>query len=143
MAEQHDEVSPEKREISAQVLDHAARPRNVGTLRNPDGEATAHSECDDTLTIHLRLKGNVIEDIRFQVQGCGFTTACGSAVTELALGKSLRFALEITAEQVDRALGGLPEKQLHCAEIAAKALKAAADDAIEHRRNPWKRLYRT
>lgn len=132
-----------EKEASAKLIDHAARPRNIGAIRNPDGIATVNSDCDDTLTVYLRLKGNTIKEIRFQVEGCGFTRACGSAVTEIAAGKSLRFALKITAEQIDRALGGLPGGQFHCAELAAKALKAAAEDAIEHRSNPWKRLYRT
>ena len=111
-------------------------------MLHPNGEATVTGICEDTVSIQIRLTDNAIEEIRFQTDGCGFTRACASATTELALGQKLDFALEFTGAQIVEALGNLPEGHLHCADLAANALKEAATDALERRSNPWKHFFR-
>jgi len=74
--------------------------------------------------------------------GCGATVACGSMVTELARGKTLHEAMKIDGKKVIEAFGGLPIEHTHCADLAANTLRAAINDALQCRREPWKRLYR-
>ena len=116
-------------------------PSNWGKMLLPNGEATVTGICEDTVSIQIRLTNNAIEEIRFRTDGCGFTRACASAATELALGQKLDFALKFTGAQIVEALGDLPKDHRHCADLAANALKAAAKDALERRRNPWKRFF--
>ena len=71
------------------------------------------------------------------------TLACISVATTLVEGLSPIEARRATrAEAISEALGGLPAKEMHCAEIATRALWAALDDYIVNQREPWKRLYR-
>jgi nitrogen fixation NifU-like protein len=49
-------------------------------------------------------------------------------VTEMAKGKSLEEALELSNRQVAEALGGLPPIKMHCSNLAADALHAAVND---------------
>ncbi len=128
--------------ISPQVRRHSQNPSNWGKMLHPNGEATVTGICEDTVSIQIRLTDNAIEEIRFQTDGCGFTRACASATTELALGQKLDFALEFTGAQIVEALGKLPKGHLHCADLAANALKGAATDALERRSNPWKHFFR-
>jgi nitrogen fixation NifU-like protein len=123
--------------VSAEVRRHAAEPSNMGRMENPDGEAMVSGICEDTMMIQLKLRGDRVEDARFQTWGCGFTTACASVATELARGKSVRHALGIRDKQIIEALGGLPREHTHCAGLAANALKEAVKDALYHRRFPW------
>jgi len=41
--------------------------------------------------------------------GCGVTVACGGMTTELAKGKTLGEALNISAEDINSRLGGSPK----------------------------------
>jgi NifU-like protein involved in Fe-S cluster formation len=107
----------------------------------PNGEATVTGICEDTVCIQIRLTNNAIEQVRFRTDGCGFTRACASAATELALGQKLDFALEFTGAQIIEALGDLPKDHRHCADLAANALKGSALDALERRRSPWKHFF--
>jgi nitrogen fixation protein NifU and related proteins len=128
--------------ISSRALEHALHPRNEGTIADPDGEASLTGICEESVCIRLRVRENQIEDIRFTTNGCAATTACGSILTELAQGLSVREAVKIDGAQIIKALGGLPVEHTHCAELAANTLKAALRNALEHRKEPWKKLYR-
>ena len=129
--------------ITPQVRRHAQSPSNWGKMLRPNGEATVTGICEDTVTIQIRLTDNAIEEIRFRTDGCGFTRACASVATELALGQKLDFALEFTGAQIVGALGNLPKDHRHCADLAANALKGAATDALARRRNPWSHFFRS
>ncbi len=116
--------------VSKEVLKHAAHPHNLGLLKDPDGQAIRKGICGDAVLIQLRLQGEIVDDIRFQSSGCGFTLACGSVATELARGKSVRYALGVTGKEINRTLGSLPLEHTHCADLAANTLKAAVQDAL-------------
>ena len=51
--------------------------------------------------------------------------ACGSALTELACGKSGSEARGLRREDLVAALGGLPQASTHAAQLALDALTAA------------------
>lgn len=51
--------------------------------------------------------------------------ACGSATTELALGKTITQARSLTPENVKNAVGGLPAASNHAAELAIDVLRTA------------------
>jgi nitrogen fixation NifU-like protein len=133
---------PDEEAITPQVRRHAQRPTNWGRMLHPNGEATVTGICEDTITIQIRLTNNAIEEVKFHTDGCGFTRACASVAAELALGKKLDFALEFTSDQIVEALGALPKEHHHCADLAANALKGAAKDALERRRNPWSHFFK-
>lgn len=47
---------------------------------------------------------------------------------QLAKGKTLEEALQITEEDIIQALGGLPEDKKHCSNLGVKALRNAIDN---------------
>jgi nitrogen fixation NifU-like protein len=70
------------------ILDHNKRPRNFGTLEGTPARADGHNPlCGDRLTVTLHLKGDRIEDIRFEGKGCAISTASASLMTEAVKGK--------------------------------------------------------
>jgi len=71
-----------------------------------------------------------LSDIKYKVFGCPAAIACCSMMTELAMGKHLDDAGELTDEQVADALGGLPAYKYHCSNLAASALHKAIMDYI-------------
>ena len=114
---------------SEKVMDHFTNPRNVGEIENPDGEGTVgNPTCGDMMTIYIKVKDDIIEDIKFKTFGCGAAIATSSMVTELAMGKTIDEAYAITRNDVAGALDGLPKVKMHCSNLAADALQAAIDN---------------
>jgi nitrogen fixation protein NifU and related proteins len=111
---------------SAQLLDHFQNPRNVGDLA--DADATAEIEnpaCGDVLRLTLKSGGGRIGEARFKAKGCVAAIACGSALTELIVGKTLDEAQKLRREDVISAVGGLPQASTHAAQLALDVLSAA------------------
>ena len=114
---------------SEKVLDHFRNPRNVGELENPDGVGVeGNPVCGDLMEIQIHVEDDRITDIRFKTFGCGSAIATSSMVTELAKGKTLDEALEITRQTVADELDGLPKQKMHCSNLAADALHKAIVD---------------
>ncbi|MCK4680231.1 Fe-S cluster assembly scaffold protein NifU [bacterium] len=114
---------------SEKVLDHFRNPRNVGELKDPDGVGVeGNPVCGDLMEIHIKVEDDRITDIRFKTFGCGSAIATSSMVTELAKGKTLDEALDITRQTVADELDGLPEQKMHCSNLAADALHRAIED---------------
>jgi metal-sulfur cluster biosynthetic enzyme len=72
-----------------------------------------------------------IEDIKFESYGCASNIATGSIITELAKGKTLEEAKQITWEEAADALGGLPPVKAHCSVLAVDGLRAAIQNYEE------------
>jgi nitrogen fixation NifU-like protein len=111
------------------VIDHFENPRNVGTIEDADavGEV-GNPTCGDMMTIYLKIKDDIIKDIKFKTFGCGSAIATTSMITELAKGKTIDEAYEISRNDVAEALDGLPPIKMHCSNLAADALQAAIDN---------------
>jgi nitrogen fixation NifU-like protein len=118
-------------QYSPVLIDHFRNPRNAGMMQNPDGVGEGeYRECMDLVRFHLRVRQGRVVEARFQAYGCGPTIATASAATEIAAGASLADLLELPAEKVEAAVGGLPEVRRHAAEVAVQGLRAAARDAL-------------
>jgi nitrogen fixation NifU-like protein len=114
---------------SEKVLDHFRNPRNVGEIEDPDGVGTVGNPvCGDVMSIYIKVNDDKIEDIKFKTFGCGAAIATTSMTTELAKGKTLDEAMEITRQDVADELGGLPPVKMHCSNLAADALHEAIED---------------
>ncbi len=115
-------------------MDHFRNPRNVGTIKDPDGVGrVGNPVCGDMMEIQIKVKDNVITDIKFRTFGCGAAIATSSMITELAKGKTIEEALRITRGDVADALEGLPPIKMHCSNLAADALHAAIQDYFKRK----------
>jgi nitrogen fixation NifU-like protein len=114
---------------SEKVLDHFRNPRNVGEIEDADGVGSVGNPvCGDMMSIYIKVKDDKIDDIKFRTFGCGAAIATTSMTTELAKGKTLDDAMEITRQDVADELGGLPPVKMHCSNLAADALHEAIAD---------------
>jgi nitrogen fixation NifU-like protein len=116
-------------EYSKLVIEHFQNPRNVGVIEEADGMGKMGSPvCGDLMEIYIKVDNNHIADIKFRTFGCGAAIASGSMASEMTKGKSLTEAEALTDEDVARALGGLPERKMHCSNLAASTLHKAIED---------------
>jgi len=128
------------------ILDHYRKPRNFGMLRGADRKAEGHNPlCGDRISLQVRTKADVIEDIKFDGKGCAISTASASMMTEAVKGKSRaeaealfdKFHALVTGggNGVDlgklAAFGGVSEFPLRvkCASLAWHTLKAALEES--------------
>jgi len=111
---------------SAQLLDHFQNPRNAGEVAGADATAEIENPaCGDILRLTLRVSAGRISEVKFKAKGCVASIACGSALTELVLGKTVNEARNIQREEIITAVGGLPQGSSHAAHLALDALSAA------------------
>lgn len=127
--EGEDWIYPEK------VKEHFINPRNflfgdesqfdfdaVGQVGNPI--------CGDQMKMYIQVdkKTDTIKDVRWKTYGCASAIASTSALSELAKGKTLDEAMEISAKDIDDYLGNLPKHKFHCSVLGHEALKEAIEN---------------
>ena len=114
---------------SEKVMDHFRNPRNVGEIPDADGVGqVGNAKCGDIMKMYLKIKDNVIEDVKFETFGCGSAIASSSMATEMIKGKTIEDALAVSNRDVVDALDGLPAHKLHCSVLAEEAIKSAVKD---------------
>ena len=114
------------------VIEHFTNPRNVGVIENADGYGKVDSEvCGDMMELYIKVKDGIIEDIKYRTFGCAAAIASSSIATEMVKGQPLSVAAELSDENVDEALGGLPNAKLHCSLLAVSALHQALADYMQ------------
>lgn len=128
--------------VSRRFAAHANQPRHMGTIPNADGRAVGVGSCGDAIEVSLSVVGGHVRDIRHSPRGCTYTVACGSAMCDLARGRSLEELLWLTPEDVAAELDGLPDDHMHCASLAVNTLGEALDNYYQkiwgrNRLNPY------
>ncbi len=134
------------------IVDHSRRPRNFRKIEGAEHQAEGYNPlCGDKVTIYLKLKDDVVQEIGFQGSGCAISTASASLMTERAKGKTLdetealfgvfhKLVTEGTAEEAGKsqlgklaAFSGVCEypARVKCATLAWHTLRAALQGAAE------------
>jgi nitrogen fixation protein NifU and related proteins len=124
-----------------EFADHALHPRNARKVEGANGFAALTAHDGSATEIWLRVEDDLIRDASFWTEGCGTTIACGSVATEIIKGKSVNQAFQLTPQEIDAALGGLPGEGCTCAELVADTVKAALRDYLSFKSEPWRRKY--
>ena len=118
------------------VLENFMNPKNMGEIKNADGVGKVGNPiCGDIMYVYIKVgknskKEEIVKDIKFKTLGCVAAIATSSMITQLAKGKTLKQAEEITRKDIADKLKGLPPIKLHCSNLAANALH----DAIKNYR---------
>ena len=116
-------------EYSAKVLEHFANPHNVGKIDDADGIGeVGNAKCGDIMKMCIKVKDDVITDVKFNTYGCASAIATSSIATDMIKGKPISEALKLTNKAVVEALDGLPAVKIHCSVLAEEAIKAAVKD---------------
>jgi nitrogen fixation NifU-like protein len=119
-------------QYSDKVMEHFMSPRNVGEIPDADGIGTVGNPvCGDIMKMYIKVKDNVITDVKFKTFGCGAAIATSSMATELIKGKTIEEALSLSNSAVAEALGGLPPVKMHCSVLAEEAVQSAIDDYLK------------
>ena len=93
-------------------------------------------KCGDQMLILLRIKDDIIEDVRWKTYGCASAIASTSILSEAIKGMNINEAYKLKPQDIVAKLGGLPENKIHCSVLGDKALRSAIDDYLEKNGRP-------
>src|SRR5215203_67184 len=80
---------------SKRILQLAAEIPRLGRLDAPDASATAHSRlCGSTVTVDVRLDGDVVSDFAHVVKACALGQASSSIMARHVVGASVAELVE-------------------------------------------------
>lgn len=127
---------------SLKYLECAFRSDRQETVHRADGHGKKTGDCGDTVEFFINTKADRLNAVSYAVNGCMNTNACANAVIDLAEGRTMDEAWEITPDMVSTYLESLPEDHFHCAELAIGAFYLALADAKRNLKSEWKKAYR-
>ena len=79
------------------ILDHSSHPHHHGNLADSSQKVELHNPtCGDVVTVEVKLKDEIIEDIAFSGHGCSISTASASMMTDAVIGKTLAEASQLS-----------------------------------------------
>ena len=75
---------------SRRILELAANIPHLGRLPEPDASATAHSKlCGSTVTVDLKLDGNVVTAFAHDVKACALGQASSAIMGQHVIGSTI------------------------------------------------------
>ena len=88
------------------IVDHNRAPRNFRRIEHPDKKLEGFNPlCGDRLTVYLKTKDDVIDDVAFEGSGCAISVASASLMTEALKGKTTEQAEHLFKEIHDLLTG--------------------------------------
>ena len=127
---------------SLRFLEMSMRTDHHESIDQPDGYGKKTGDCSDTVEIFLMFHQERIQQVSYRLDGCINTNACANTVVELASGRSIDDAWEITPGDVVTYLETLPRDHFHCAELVVGAFYLALADYRQLQKKPWQKAYR-
>ena len=118
-------------EYTKELMKRFRKPKFAKRLKKVDGVGqVGNPRCGDIMKLEIQVdeKTKKIKDIGFQTFGCPAAVASSDVVCELAKGKTLDQAKNISKEQVVAKLKGMPLIKVHCSILGTEALKKSIDN---------------
>ena len=133
------------------IMDHYKNPRNKGSLEENSVTIDMNNPtCGDRIHLTLKLADGVVEDAKFDGEGCSISMSSASMMTQIVKGKSLDDALELAGifskimlgEEYDEekfdlgdvaALQGVAKfpARIKCATLAWKAMEKGVNNEMK------------
>ena len=114
---------------------------NVGRFDPKDADVASGMvgapSCGDVMKLDMKIKDNIIQDVKFKTYGCGSAIASSTMFIEMLKGSTLEEASQIKDKEIAAALD-LPPIKLHCSVLAESAIKKAIehwDEKESHRKH--------
>src|SRR5271157_3727013 len=120
-----------------EVLQHFQNPQNIGEMADPDATGESGNASDgDMVRVFIKIKDDVIMDIKAQVFGCVTAIATTSVTTMLVKGKQIEDAYGISKQEISQLLGNLYEQKNNCSNLAIDAVIDAINKYMNREDEP-------
>ncbi|MEI5907855.1 SUF system NifU family Fe-S cluster assembly protein [Bacillus spongiae] len=130
------------------IMDHYKNPRNKGSIEN--GSMTVdmnNPTCGDRIRLTMNVENGIVQDAKFDGEGCSISMASASMMTQAIKGKDSETALKLSSifsdmmqgkdydDDIDlgdiEALQGVAKfpARIKCATLAWKAMEKGINEA--------------
>lgn len=111
-----------------QVIDRFRNPKNAGRLGKCNGRGKAGDpSCSDVIELEVLFEDGIVKNAKFRVYGCPGAISTTDAFIDLAKGKTVEQALNITHDDISEMLGRLPVSHMHCSKLPIDAFRKAVE----------------
>ncbi len=109
---------------SPALLRHWRKPQNFGELPDADGTAEELNPlCGDRIRIEVKLRGEIVEALRFKGDACAIAVASASVLSELVRGQAPETISESAI--LARLDANIPPVRMQCLRLPIQALEKA------------------
>ncbi|RAI80408.1 SUF system NifU family Fe-S cluster assembly protein [Macrococcoides goetzii] len=125
------------------IMDHYKNPRNKGVIE--DGALTIdmnNPTCGDRIRLTLDIVDDIVQDTKFDGEGCSISMSSASMMTEAIKGKTIEEALKMSDEFSKMMLGEDYEIDEEAGDIEALSGVAKFPARIKCATLAWKALER-
>ena len=77
------------------------------------------------MKIYLKIKNNIIKEVKFETLGCTAAIAVSSLLTEYIKGMTVEEAKKVTKDDIIKKADGLPPVKIHCSMLGVDAVLTA------------------
>lgn len=125
------------------IMDHYKKPRNKGVLEDSVTIDMNNPTCGDRIHLTLKINDGIVEDAKFEGEGCSISMSSASMMTDVIIGKKIDDAVQFAqvfskmmlGEEIDddimdelgdvAALQGVAKfpARIKCATLAWKAME--------------------
>lgn len=124
------------------IMDHYKRPRNHGTLDDPDSITVSmnNPSCGDKIHISLKIADDKIVDVKYSGNGCAISQSSASMMTEAIKGLSLKEAHELSFDFSELVQGREHKDDLDLGDAEALRGVSQYPARIKCATLPWKAM---
>lgn len=112
------------------ILSHYKNPSHYGKIDNPSiTQQGVNPSCGDEYTVYIETDGKIIQDIKFDGEGCAISQASGSILLEEIIGKELEEVSELDTDDMIDLLGiEVNPMRIKCAVLVQKTVQEAIEE---------------
>lgn len=110
-----------------EVMDHYEHPRNQGNLSGEGviSESENNASCGDRVQLFIKVKNGVVEQVKWEGEGCAIMSASASKLSEYLQGQALKDLKEMSEEELAKKGVGFEVNvgRMKCLMLSVKAVK--------------------
>lgn len=123
------------------IMDHYKNPRNKGVLGNNNITIDMNNPtCGDVIHLTLQVEDDIVQDAKFEGEGCSISMASASMMTQIVKGKNVNEATKLAHVFSDLMLGKEIDDSIDLGDIEALAGVAKFPARIKCATLAWKAM---
>jgi nitrogen fixation protein NifU and related proteins len=123
------------------IMDHYKNPRNKGVLADNNITIDMNNPtCGDVIHLTLQVENDIVQNAKFEGEGCSISMASASMMTQIVKGKNVDEAVKLAHVFSDMMLGKDIDDSIDLGDIEALAGVAKFPARIKCATLAWKAM---
>lgn len=123
------------------IMDHYKNPRNKGVLADNNVTIDMNNPtCGDVIHLTLQVEDGIVQNAKFEGEGCSISMASASMMTQIVKGKSAEEAVKLAHVFSDMMLGKEVDDNVDLGDIEALSGVAKFPARIKCATLAWKAM---